>query len=206
MQDDLTDSVDWAIANKITTPDKVAIMGGSYGGYATLAALTLTPDKFACGVDIVGPSNLETLLKTIPPYWAAIARQFYQRMGDPTTAEGRALLKERSPLYLADRIKKPLLIGQGANDPRVNVAESEQIVNAMKSRSIPVTYVVFPDEGHGFARPPNRLAFYGITEQFLGQCLGGRAEPLGGDVAQSTAKVEAGASLIPGLPEAIAGQ
>ena len=204
MHDDLIDATDWAIGRGITTADKVAIMGGSYGGYATLAGVTMTPDKFACGVDIVGPSNLETLLKTIPPYWAAIRTQFYKRMGDPNTPEGLALLKERSPLYFADKISKPLLIGQGANDPRVNVAESEQIVNAMKSRSIPVTYVVFPDEGHGFARPANNLAFFGITEQFLGKCLGGRAEALGDDVRQSSAKVEEGAGLIPGLPAATA--
>jgi dipeptidyl aminopeptidase/acylaminoacyl peptidase len=199
MHDDLLDATDWAVAQGVTTPDKVAIMGGSYGGYATLAGVTMTPDKFACGVDIVGPSNLETLLKTIPPYWEAGKVQFYKRMGDPTTAEGRALLKERSPLFLADKIKVPLLIGQGANDPRVNVAESEQIVNAMKARNIPVTYVVFPDEGHGFARPANNLAFFGITEQFLGKCLGGRAEALGDDIRKSTAKVEQGAELVPGL-------
>jgi len=205
MHDDLIDATDWAITRGITTADKVAIMGGSYGGYATLAGVTMTPDKFACGVDIVGPSNLETLLKTIPPYWTAIRNQFYKRMGDPNTPEGLALLKERSPLYYADKITKPLLIGQGANDPRVNVNESEQIVQAMKSRSIPVTYVVFPDEGHGFARPANSLAFFGIAEQFLGKCLGGRAEALGDDVRNSTAKVEEGASLVPGLPAAASG-
>ena len=204
MHDDLLDATDWAVAQGVTTADKVAIMGGSYGGYATLAGVTMTPDRFACGVDIVGPSNLETLLKTIPPYWEAVKLQFYKRMGDPNTAEGRALLKERSPLYLADKITKPLLIGQGANDPRVNVAESEQIVNAMKARNIPVTYVVFPDEGHGFARPANNLAFFGITEQFLGRCLGGRAEALGDDVRKSTAKVEQGAALVPQLAEAVA--
>ena len=202
MHDDLIDATDWAVAQGVTTPDKVAIMGGSYGGYATLAGVTMTPDKFACGVDIVGPSNLETLLKTIPPYWEAGKAQFYKRMGDPNTAEGLALLKERSPLYLADKIKVPLLIGQGANDPRVNVAESEQIVNAMKTRNIPVTYVVFPDEGHGFARPANNLAFFGITEQFLGKCLGGRAEALGDDVRKSTAQVEQGAALVPQLASA----
>ena len=203
MHDDLIDATEWAVANGVTTPDKVAIMGGSYGGYATLAGLTMTPDKFACGVDIVGPSNLETLLKTIPAYWTAIRTQFYKRMGDPNTPEGRAVLKERSPLYLADRITKPLLIGQGANDPRVNVAESEQIVNAMKARNTPVTYVVFPDEGHGFARPANNLAFFGITEQFLSRCLGGRAEPIGDDVRKSSAKVPEGAALVPGLAEAV---
>jgi len=203
MHDDLLDATAWAVAQGVTTADKVAIMGGSYGGYATLAGVTMTPDTFACGVDIVGPSNLETLLKTIPPYWEAGKVQFYKRMGDPNTPEGLALLKERSPLYLADKIKVPLLIGQGANDPRVNVAESEQIVTAMKARNIPVTYVVFPDEGHGFARPANNLAFFGITEQFLGKCLGGRAEALGDDVRKSTAKVEQGAALVPQLASAV---
>ena len=203
MHDDLLDATAWAVAQGVTTADKVAIMGGSYGGYATLAGVTMTPDTFACGVDIVGPSNLETLLKTIPPYWEAGKVQFYKRMGDPNTPEGLALLKERSPLYLADKIKVPLLIGQGANDPRVNVAESGQIVTAMKARNIPVTYVVFPDEGHGFARPANNLAFFGITEQFLGKCLGGRAEALGDDVRKSTANVEQGAALVPQLASAV---
>ena len=199
MHDDLIDAVDWAVAQKIAPADKVAIMGGSYGGYATLAGVTFTPTKFACGVDIVGPSNLETLLKTIPPYWAPIVQQFHQRMGDPGTPEGLALLKERSPLYSADKIVRPLLIGQGANDPRVNQAESDQIVGAMKARSIPVTYVLFPDEGHGFARPANNIAFNAVAENFLSQCLGGRAQPIGNDVAQSTAKVLEGAERIPGL-------
>jgi dipeptidyl aminopeptidase/acylaminoacyl peptidase len=199
----LLDVSEWAVKQGIAAPGKVAIMGGSYGGYATLAGLAFTPTAFACGVDIVGPSNLETLLKTIPAYWTAFRAQFYKRMGDPNTPEGLALLKERSPLYLADKITRPLLIGQGANDPRVNVAESEQIVNAMKARGIPVTYIVFPDEGHGFARPANNLAFYGITEQFLSRCLGGRAEPLGDDVRKSSAKVPEGAPLVPGLVQAV---
>ena len=204
MHDDLIDAVDWAVGRGVTSADKVAIMGGSYGGYATLAGLTFTPDKFACGVDIVGPSNLETLLKTIPPYWTAIRTQFYKRMGDPNTPEGLALLKERSPLYKADQIKRPLLIGQGANDPRVNVAESEQIVDAMKAKNIPVTYVVFPDEGHGFARPANNIAFNAVAENFLAKCLGGRAEPIGAALKASTAKVEHGAEYAPGLAEALA--
>lgn len=203
MHDDLIDSVDWAIANGVTTPDKVAIMGGSYGGYATLAGLTLTPDKFACGVDIVGPSNLFTLLGTIPPYWESFKQQFYQRMGNPTTEEGRALLKAASPLTHADKIKKPLLIGQGANDPRVKQAESDQIVAEMKSKGIPVTYVLFPDEGHGFARPANNIAFNAVTENFLEPCLGGRAEPIGDTVKGSTAKVLHGAEYAPGLSKAL---
>ena len=203
MHDDLLDATDWAVQQGITTNDKVAIMGGSYGGYATLAGLTFTPEKFACGVDIVGPSNLETLLKTIPPYWEAGKAQMYSRMGNPTTPEGLALLKERSPLYKADQIKRPLLIGQGANDPRVNVAESEQIVNAMKAKGIPVTYVVFPDEGHGFARPQNSIAFNAVAENFLAKCLGGRAEPIGTTLKGSTAQVQHGAEFAPGLAEAL---
>ena len=203
MHDDLLDAVDWAVKSGVTSSDKVAIMGGSYGGYATLAGMAFTPDKFACGVDIVGPSNLQTLLKTIPAYWEAGKVQFYKRMGDPTTEDGRKLLTERSPLYKADQIKRPLLIGQGANDPRVNKAESEQIVNAMKAKGIPVTYVVFPDEGHGFARPVNNIAFNAVTENFLSQCLGGRAEAIGGTVRASTALVPHGAQFAPGLAEAV---
>ena len=199
MHDDLIDAVDWAVAQGVTSLDKVAIMGGSYGGYATLAGLTFTPDRFACGVDIVGPSNLQTLLKTVPPYWEAGKAQFAKRMGDIETEEGRKILDAASPLYKADQIKKPLLIGQGANDPRVNVAESEQIVNAMKAKGIPVTYIVFPDEGHGFARPVNSIAFNAAAENFLATCLGGRAEPIGATLASSSAKVEEGAALVPGL-------
>ena len=199
MHDDLIDAVQWAINNKVAPADKIAIMGGSYGGYATLVGLTFTPTAFACGVDIVGPSNLETLLKTIPPYWTAGIAQFHQRMGNPNTADGLKLLKERSPLYKAGNIVRPLLIGQGANDPRVNQAESDQIVSAMKSKGIPVTYVLFPDEGHGFARPENNIAFNAITENFLSGCLGGRAEAIGTTVKVSSAKVPEGASFTPGL-------
>jgi len=203
MQDDLTDAVAWAVKSGVAPKDKVAIMGGSYGGYATLAGLTYTPEVYACGVDIVGPSNLETLLKTIPPYWAPIVSQFHKRMGNPNTPEGLALLKERSPLYSADKIVRPLLIGQGANDPRVNKAESDQIVSAMQAKGIPVTYVLFPDEGHGFAKPNNNIAFNAVTESFLAKCLGGRAEPIGETVRNSTAEVPAGAEYSPGLAAAL---
>jgi dipeptidyl aminopeptidase/acylaminoacyl peptidase len=203
MHDDLIDAVQWAIQHGVTTADKVAIMGGSYGGYATLAGVAFTPTTFACGVDIVGPSNLFTLLQTIPPYWEAGKQQFYKRMGDPTTDDGKALLKERSPLNYAGDIQRPLLIGQGANDPRVNVRESEQIVDAMAAKNIPVTYVVFPDEGHGFARPVNNIAFNAVTENFLAKCLNGRAEPIGGAVKASTAQIKHGAEFAPGLAEAI---
>ena len=203
MHDDLIDAVQWAVKSGVTTADKVAIMGGSYGGYAALAGLTFTPTTFACGVDIVGPSNLFTLLQTIPPYWEAGKQQFYKRMGDPTTDEGKALLKERSPLNFAGSIQRPLLIGQGANDPRVNVAESDQIVAAMAAKNIPVTYVVFPDEGHGFARPVNNIAFNAVTENFLAKCLDGRSEPIGKTLKASTAQVKHGAEFAPGLKEAL---
>ena len=205
MHDDLLDAVAWAIKQGITTPDKVAIMGGSYGGYATLAGVTMTPDTFACGVDIVGPSNLITLLKSIPPYWASFRAQFVTRMGDPDTEAGRKLLTERSPLTYADKITKPLLIGQGQNDPRVNVKESAQIVTAMQAKKIPVTYVLYPDEGHGFRRPENNTAFNAVAEQFLaGKCLGGRVEPIGRDFDGSSITVPVGADLLPGLEAALA--
>jgi dipeptidyl aminopeptidase/acylaminoacyl peptidase len=204
MHDDLLDAVDWAVRSGVTTRDKVAIMGGSYGGYATLAGMTFTPTTFACGVDIVGPSNLFTLLETIPPYWESFKQQFYKRMGDPSTEAGRAMLKARSPLNFADRIARPLLIGQGANDPRVNVRESDQIVAAMTAKKIPVTYVVFPDEGHGFARPVNNIAFNAVAENFLAPCLGGRAEAIGGALQPSTAQVKQGAEFVPGLRQVAA--
>jgi dipeptidyl aminopeptidase/acylaminoacyl peptidase len=199
MHDDLLDAVNWAVAEKIAPKDKVAIMGGSYGGYATLVGMTFTPDVFACGVDIVGPSNLLTLLKSIPPYWKPILDLFKARVGDPATEEGKKLLEARSPLNRADQIKKPLLIGQGANDPRVKQAESDQIVKAMQDKKIPVTYVLFSDEGHGFNRPENRLAFYAVTEAFLAKHLGGRYEALGDAFKGSTIAVPTGAEDIPGL-------
>lgn len=199
MQYDLHDALDWAVKKGVTTADKAAIMGGSYGGYAVLANLAFYPDKFACGVDIVGPSNLETLLKTIPAYWAPIVRQFHDRMGNPGTPEGLAGLKEMSPLYAAGDIRKPLLIGQGANDPRVNKAESDQIVAAMEKAKIPVTYVLFPDEGHGFRQPTNSIAFNAVTENFLAPCLGGRAEPVGDTLGKSTAEIVTGGQFVKGL-------
>jgi dipeptidyl aminopeptidase/acylaminoacyl peptidase len=203
MHDDLLDGVQWAVQQGVTTADKVAIMGGSYGGYATLAGLAFTPDAFACGVDIVGPSNLNTLLATVPPYWASFFEQLARRMGDPRTEKGKQWLTERSPLSRADQISKPLLIGQGANDPRVKQAESDQIVQAMKAKNIPVTYVLFPDEGHGFARPENNTAFNAIAEGFLSRCLGGRAQPIGDDLAGSSITVPEGADGVPGLTAAL---
>ena len=204
MHDDLIDAVDWAVAQGITQNDTVAIMGGSYGGYATLAGLTFTPDRFACGVDIVGPSNLVTLLDSIPPYWESFRRVLELRVGDPNTEEGMSILQAASPLTKVEMISKPLLIGQGANDPRVKQAESDQIVDAMQEKGIPVTYALFPDEGHGFARPENRLAFFGVAEGFLATCLGGRAEPLGDDLQGSSLTVPVGETYVEGLAEALA--
>jgi dipeptidyl aminopeptidase/acylaminoacyl peptidase len=169
MHDDLIDAVQWLVEQGIADPDKVAIMGGSYGGYATLVGLTFTPEVFTAGVDIVGPSNLVTLMQSIPPYWAPMLASMYHRVGNLETEE--EFLKSRSPLFFVDRIQKPLLIGQGANDPRVKQAESEQIVEAMKQANKPVEYVLYTDEGHGFARPENRLHFFAIAEAFLAKYL-----------------------------------
>lgn len=203
MHDDLIDAVTWAIDQKIADPGKVAIFGGSYGGYATLVGLTFTPDVFCCGVDIVGPSNLITLLESIPPYWKPMMDMFTSRVGDPRTEEGRKLLEERSPLNHVAKIKRPLLIAQGANDPRVKQAESDQIVSAMKSKGIPVTYVLFPDEGHGFARPENRMAFYAVAEEFLARHLNGRFEPIGSAFTGAVITAPAGADQLPGLEAAL---
>jgi dipeptidyl aminopeptidase/acylaminoacyl peptidase len=201
MHDDLIDAVDWAVATGITDPARIAIAGGSYGGYATLAGLTFTPETFACGVDIVGPSNLVTLLESMPPYWKPMLEMFTTHVGDHRTEEGRAFLTSCSPLTYADRICRPLLIGQGANDPRVKQAEADQIVHAMQEKDIPVTYVLYPDEGHGFARPENRLSFNAIAEAFLAEYLGGRYEPIGDAFKGSSITLPAGAGYIPGLPE-----
>jgi dipeptidyl aminopeptidase/acylaminoacyl peptidase len=206
MHDDLIDAVKWAVDQKIADPKKVCITGGSYGGYATLVGLTFTPDVFACGVDIVGPSNLNTLLKSIPAYWQPEIDLMCKRVGDYRTEEGKKLLDSRSPLSSVDKISKPLLIGQGANDPRVKQAEADQIVEAMTAKKIPVTYVLYPDEGHGFARPPNRISFNAVTEAFLAKHLGGRCEPIGDALKGSTIQVPTGADGVPGLTEALAAQ
>jgi dipeptidyl aminopeptidase/acylaminoacyl peptidase len=202
MQDDLDDAVDWAVHQGIADPKKVVIFGGSYGGYATLVGLAFTPDRYVCGVDLVGPSNLETLLTSIPAYWESGRAELYRDIGNPATPEGKALLKARSPLFKADAIKAPLLIGQGAHDPRVNMAESDQIAAALKARNIPVTYLVFPDEGHGFHRPENNIAFNAVAEAFLSKCAGGRAEPIGNALKASTGVVKMGADYVPGLAQA----
>src|SRR6201988_1851610 len=174
MQDDVTWGAKYLIAQGIADPKKVGIMGGSYGGYATLAGVAFTPDVYAAGVSIVGPSNLITLLESIPPYWEQIRKLFYERMGDPNTPEGKAQLLRQSPLTAAAKIKTPLLVIQGANDPRVNKRESDQIVIALRDRGFPVEYMVAPDEGHGFARQVNNMAMFASAEKFLAKYLGGR--------------------------------
>jgi len=200
MHNDLIDSVDWAVAQGIAQEDKVCIMGGSYGGYATLVGLTFTPEKFACGVDIVGPSNIVTLLEAIPAYWKPMQDMFKTRVGDWTTEEGKADLLARSPLTKVDQIVRPLLIGQGANDPRVKQVEADQIAAAMKERNIPVSYVLYPDEGHGFHRPPNNLSFFAATEAFLSAHLGGMYQPAeAAEFSGTTLEVPAGVHGIPGF-------
>ncbi|AGY59751.1 S9 family peptidase [Gloeobacter kilaueensis] len=178
MHDDLVDAVQWAVGKGHADPKKVCIYGGSYGGYATLVGLTFTPELFRCGVDIVGPSNLVSLIKSFPPYWGPyLSNTWYPFVGNPDNPADRADLEARSPLFKVDRITAPLLIAQGANDPRVTKAESDQIVAALRKNNKPVEYLVFADEGHGFVRPENRLKFYAAAEQFLAKYLGGRTEP-----------------------------
>jgi dipeptidyl aminopeptidase/acylaminoacyl peptidase len=174
MQDDLSDAVAHVTSQDWADPARIAIYGGSYGGYAALAGAAFTPDLYRCAVDIVGPSNLITLIETIPPYWAPLIAQFHRRVGDP--AKDKDFLWSRSPLSAADRIRIPLLIAQGANDPRVKQAESEQIVAALEKAGIDHDYMLFPDEGHGFAKPENRLKFYAEAERFLSRHLGGLSE------------------------------
>jgi len=188
MQDDVTWGVKYLVAEGIADPKRVGILGGSYGGYATLAGVAFTPDLYAAAVDIVGPSNLITLLDSIPPYWESIRKMFYVRMGDPNTPEGKQRLIEESPLTSADKIKTPLLVAQGANDPRVNRREAEQIVIALRDRGFPVEYILAPDEGHGFARPVNNLALFMASEKFLAQHLGGRYQE--GGTAEEVARLK----------------
>ena len=202
MHDDLIAGVNWAVARGIADPKRIGFYGGSYGGYAALTAATKTPDVFACIVDIYGIANLLTFMAAIPPYWAPVFSVWKNRVGNPDTEEGRAFLRERSPLTHIERAFRPILIVQGLEDVRVTRAESEQMVAVLRQRSVPVTYVVFPDEGHGFSKPKNQIAFRAVTEAFLAKHLGGAAEPIDPthDFAGSSITIEAGANLIPGLP------
>src|SRR5215470_3578574 len=199
MHDDLIDAVDWAAGRGIADDKRIAVYGASYGGYSALVGATFTPEKFACAIDVFGISNLLTFLATVPDYWKPWQTVWKVRMGDYTSEAGRKLLEERSPLNRVERIVRPLLIAQGANDVRVKPSESEQIVNAMQARNIPVTYVCYSDEGHGFRREENRRSFNAVLEMFLAKHLGGGAEPVGNDFAGSTIAFKAGRDLIPGL-------
>jgi dipeptidyl aminopeptidase/acylaminoacyl peptidase len=201
MHDDLIAGVDWAVARGIADPKRVGFYGGSYGGYAALTAATRTPEVFACIVDIYGIANLLTFMAAVPPYWAPVLSMWKNRVGDPDTEEGRAFLRERSPLTHIDRAFRPILIVQGLEDVRVTRAESEQMVAALRRRNVPVTYVVFPDEGHGFSKPRNEIAFRAVTEAFLAKHLGGSAQPIdrARDFAGSSIIIEVGPDLIPGL-------
>jgi dipeptidyl aminopeptidase/acylaminoacyl peptidase len=205
MHDDLIDALKWAVDNGIAAPDRVAIYGASYGGYATLVGLTFTPTTFACGVDIVGPSSLATLIESFPDYWKPFLEStWYRRAGNPGKPDERAFLLSRSPISKLDQIQRPLLIAQGANDPRVTRKESDQIVAGMVAKLLPVTYVIYADEGHGFARPENRVSFYAISELFLQKCLGGRVEPLGSALKGANLTVPQGAAELPELSKALA--
>jgi dipeptidyl aminopeptidase/acylaminoacyl peptidase len=175
MHDDLIDALNWAIWQGYVDPERTGIYGGSYGGYAALVGAAFTPDVFRCAVDMVGPSSLQTLIESIPPYWEPMIAQFYTRVGNPNTEP--EFLWSRSPLSKVDQIRIPVLIAQGANDPRVKQTESEQIVAALAEAGIDHEYLLFPDEGHGFARPENRLRFYAAAEAFLSKYLGGRFQP-----------------------------
>lgn len=201
MHDDLIDMVEWAIDQEIAQKDKIAIFGGSYGGFASFVGATVTPDVFCCSVPVVGISNLQTLLESTPPYWAGFAEYMYRSYGGPRTEEGRKLLAERSPINKVENIKRPMLIFHGANDVRCKVAESDTIVAAMREKNIPVTYVVYPDEGHGFHKPPNRLSYIAMAEVFFAQHLGGASdnEPVGRDLEGSSHEIRAGADFLTGL-------
>ena len=199
IHDDLIDGVEWAIREGIAPRDKVAIMGWSYGGYSAFVSATFTPEVFCCSVPVVGVTDLVTLMENRPPYWADFMEQFNRRYADVKTEEGREFLRSRSPLYKVDQIKRPMLIGHGANDVRCTLAQSDLIVAAMQQKKIPVTYVVFPDEGHGFYRPQNNIAFHAIVEAFLARHLGGRAEPVGRDFDGSSHEIRAGAEVLKDL-------
>lgn len=204
MHDDLVDALEWAVARGIAQRERVALFGESYGGYATLIGLAFTPEAFACGIDLVGPSNLVTLIESFPASAQPVLEAtWYRRVGDPRTPAGRQRLLERSPLTHAARVRRPVLVVHGANDPRVKQRESEQFVEALLRRGVPVTYALYPDEGHGFARSQNWRSFFALAESFLAAHLGGRLEPIGdADLEGSSVLVRVGAEHLPGLREA----
>lgn len=198
MHADLVDAVNWAVKKKIADPDRVAIMGASYGGYAALIGMTQSPDTFACAVNIAGPTNLVSFLESMPAA-PSMADLWTTRVGDFRTEEGRSFLAQRSPITFADQITKPILIGQGAQDPRVDRSETEMVVETVRAAGVPVTLVVYPDEGHGISKPANRLAFFAVTEAFLARHLGGRSEPVGRAFEDSSITIPVGEKLVAGV-------
>lgn len=196
MNDDLLDAVDWAISNGVADPDRIGLMGQSYGGYATLMAMSLFPNRFACGVDIVGPSDLMSFLNSIPEYWKPELSLFTKRIGDPTTPQGQKELKRVSPVSHLHQLKKPLLVGQGARDPRVKKEESDRIVETLSRKKVPIVYAVFPDEGHHFVNAKNRIAFYAAAEAFFATWLGGECEPIEKAISESSMEIPVGQDLL----------
>jgi dipeptidyl aminopeptidase/acylaminoacyl peptidase len=204
MQNDLADAVDWAIAQGIADRTRVAIIGSQYGGYAALAGLAFSPKTYACGVSFGGPANLVKLLEDMPPYWTAMRDIYLRRVGNPATPEGRARLLAASPATRAGEIERPLLVAQGANDPVASEKETANLVRVLKEKGVPVTYVRYPDESGGLSRAPNKLSFHAVAEAFLGKCLGGRVEPIGADLKESSLEIVEGGSYVPDLIEALA--
>lgn len=204
MHDDLLDAVNWAIDRGITTRDRVAIWGLSYGGYSTLVGLSFTPDVFRCGVDIAGPSDLTALQDDAPDWWAWQRSQFVLRMGDGSTPAGKQDLADRSPITRAAAVKSPLLIAQGLNDPRVRPSQSLTMAKAVQAHGTPVTLLLYPDEGHVFEKAATDISFHAVAEHFLARCLGGTARPYGHDLAGSGVQVPIGADQVPGLKAALA--
>ncbi|HEY0598089.1 alpha/beta hydrolase family protein, partial [Sphingopyxis sp.] len=203
MHDDLLDAVKWATDRGVTAKDRVAVMGLSYGGYSTLVSLSFTPETFQCGVDLAGPSNLPRLISSMPLWWTWQRPQFVNRVGDPATSEGAADLMRRSPIARVDAISRPLLVTNGANDPRIFPDQSQEIVDALTARGKPVTYAFYPDEGHVYAKDVTNISFAAIAEHFLSKCLGGPAEPYGKDLAGSEVELRTGTRFVPGLDAAI---
>jgi acetyl esterase/lipase len=199
MQDDLLDAVQWAVEESVAQPERIAILGGSYGGYAALTGVSDTPERFACAVSYAGVANLTTMLDSLPPYWATWRDELYLRVGDPRTPEGARLLRDRSPLYRAGDIRSPLLLAFGGRDRLSSRVETDQIAASIRARRGDLTYLIYPDEGHGLARPQNRLSFYAVAEQFLGACLGGRIEPVGTAFEGAALQAIDGAAGVPGL-------
>jgi dipeptidyl aminopeptidase/acylaminoacyl peptidase len=199
MQDDLLDAVQWAVEEGVAQPERVAIFGASYGGYAALTGVSDTPERFACGVSFAGVANLSTMLGALPPYWTTWRDELYLRVGDPRTAEGARLLRDRSPLYRAGDIESPLLLAFGGRDRLSSRAETDQIAQSIRARRGSLTYLIYPDEGHGLARAQNRLSFYAVAEQFLGACLGGRIEQVGTAFEGASLQAIDGAASVPGL-------